>query len=226
MTTHGVRLAGTIALLYAARRYFRNWGTTKDECRMPLAGDELVDAPVAQTTEAVWIDAPAGAVWPWLVQMGQDRGGLYSYATLENLVGLRYQNADCIHPEWQHLEPGDVIRLAPKGWLGLRDGIALDVVAVADQESIVLRGTPPGQPAAGVWSIHVVPHFDDGCRLLIRTRIEVRGPGQHLVCELADPARALMTRGILLGIKRRAEQQVQGERSAAKASEHLHRVVW
>ena len=56
--------------LYAARRYYRNWGTTKEECETTLPGDELVDDPVLQTTEGVSIDAPAADVWPWLVQMG------------------------------------------------------------------------------------------------------------------------------------------------------------
>ena len=111
-----------IALLYAARRYFRNWGTTKDECQMSLPGDELVSGPVVETTEGVWVDAPAAGVWPWLVQMGQDRGGLYTYQTVENLFGLDYRNADHIHPEWQRLRPGDSVRLAPKGWMGLRTG--------------------------------------------------------------------------------------------------------
>src|SRR5262245_14673573 len=112
MTTKIVRVAAA-ALLYAARRYFRNWGTTKDECRMSLLGDELGRGPVVQTTEAVWINASAGAVWPWLVQMGQDRGGLYSYEALENFVGLGYHNADRFHPEWQSLVAGDEMRLVP-----------------------------------------------------------------------------------------------------------------
>ena len=89
---------------------------------MYLVGDDLVAGPVVRTTEAVSIDAPAGTVWPWLVQMGQDRGGLYTFEKLENLVGLRYVNADRVHPEWQHLAPGDTVRLVPKGWMGLREG--------------------------------------------------------------------------------------------------------
>src|SRR6478735_2535965 len=98
--TKTMRVAAAAALLYAARRYYRNWGTTKSECAMALPGDELLDSRVARTTEAVWIDAAADSVWPWLVQMGQDRGGLYSYETLENVFGLEYHNADRIHSEW------------------------------------------------------------------------------------------------------------------------------
>ena len=191
---------------------------------MRLARDELVDGPVIQTTEAVWIDAPAGAVRPWLVQMGQDRGGLYSYETLENLAGLQYPNADRIHPEWQRLVPGEVIRLVPKGWMGLREGIALPVVDVVEQQSIVLRATPPDQLWDALRSIHIIPHWDSRCRLLIRTRTRLRHPGDVLATELAGPAKALVTRGLLFGIKLRAERQLR-TRTTAATSDGFHRVV-
>jgi len=223
--TRIIRAAAAAALLYAARRYYRNWGTTKEECRMSLPGDELVGRPVDRTTEGVWINASAGSVWPWLVQMGQDRGGLYSYQTLENLVGLHYHNADCIHPEWQSVARGDKIRLVPRGWMGLRQGFSMHVVDVVEGQCIVLSATPAGQPSEVVWSFHLVPHWDDRCRLLIRTRAQLRHPGEVLFTELAGPARALLTRGILLGIKRRAEALVQGEAAAAQARGRLHRVV-
>lgn len=169
------RGAAVTGALYAARRYYRNWGTTKEECQMTLPGDELVGSPAVQTTEGVWIDAPADVIWPWLVQMGQDRGGLYSYEALENVVGLRYRNADKIHPEWQHLAPGDVVRLVPKGWMGLREGVALPVAQVIERKSVVLRGEPPGLPVDAVWSFHLQPHWEDRCRLLIRTRAHTCG---------------------------------------------------
>jgi hypothetical protein len=137
---------------------------------------------------------------------------------------LRYVNADGIQSEWQDLAPGDTMRLVPKGWMGLRDGIALEVVEVADQQSIVLRASADREWNV-VWSFHVIPHWDDRCRLLIRIRTPLHHPGQTLVTELAGPATALVTRGMLLGIKRKAQQQVQAEASAARASRDLHRVV-
>ena len=209
----GAAVAG--AGLYAARRFYRNWGTTKEECETPLPGDELVGGPAVQTTEGVWIDAPASAVWPWLVQMGQDRGGLYSYESLENLIGLQYRNADRIHPEWQQLAVGDVVRLVPRGWMGLRDGMALPVAQLIEGQSIVLRQTPPKFPFDGVWSFHVQPRWEDRCRLLVRSRSRMRLPGEVVGAELAGPVTALMTRGMLLGIKRRAEAAWQ---STAKDS--------
>jgi len=200
------QIAVLIAALYAARRYYRNWGTTKDECQMRLPGDELVGDPVIQTTEAVSIDAPPSAIWPWLLQMGQDRGGLYSYQVLENLIGLRFRNADRVHPEWQQLAVGDVVRLAPNGWMGLRDGLTLSVDAITPERSIVLRATPPNLPEA-VWSFHLEPHWDGRSRILARARVGLRHPGEVFAMELARPVIALTTRGVLLGVKRRVERQ-------------------
>jgi hypothetical protein len=208
-----IRLALLATGLYAARRYYRNWGATKEECSMRLPGDELVRAPVVQTTEAVTIDAPAGSVWRWLVQMGQDRGGLYNFEPLQNLIGLRCRNADRFHPEWQRLDVGDVVRLAPMGWMGLRDGVALRVADVISKERIVLRAAPPELPWDAVWSFHIVPHWEDRCRLITRRRAGIRHPGEVLVAELAGPFTALLTRGMLTGLKRRAETEREHELS-------------
>jgi hypothetical protein len=205
MTTKTMRGAAAAAFLYAARRYYRNWGTTKEECAKYLPGDELVDRPVVRTTEAVWINASANAVWPWLVQMGQDRGGLYSYETLENVVGLDYHNADRIHPEWQRLAPGDRVRLAPRGWMGLRDGFALTVAEVIEKQAVMLCAGPPAHPLDAVWSFHVIPYWEDRCRLLVRSRTRRRHWADAVAIECAAPAKALVTRGMLRGIKRRAE---------------------
>ena len=205
MTTKTMYVAAAAALLYAARRYYRNWGTTKEESVTYLPGDELLDQPAIRTTEAVWINAPASAVWPWLVQMGQDRGGLYSYETLENFVGLNYHNADRIHPEWQRLAPGDRVRLVPRGWMGLRNGFNLTVAEVIEQQAVMLCAGPPTHPMDAVWSFHVIPYWEDRCRLLVRSRTRRRHWGDAVAIECVAPAMALVTRGMLRGIKRRAE---------------------
>lgn len=224
MTNGVVRLGAAAALLYGARRYFRDWGTTKAESESHLPGDRLVHPPVLQATEAVDIEAPAGEVWPWLVQMGQDRGGLYSYERFENTVGLRYRNADRLHEEWQHLAEGDAVRLVPKGWLGFDHGVEMRVAELDVGECIVLFAEPPAVPFTVVWSFHLMPRGADRCRLVIRSRMGLRHPGEVLVAELIGPARALFTRGMLIGVKRRAESRRQAEAAAAAASADVHRV--
>jgi hypothetical protein len=191
------KIAELTGVLYAARRYYRNWGASKGECQVRLPGDELVGDPVIQVTEATWIDAPLSAIWPWLLQLGQNPGGL---------IDLRADNADRLHPEWQ-LAVGDVMHLTPEGWMGLHDGLSLRVDAITPERSIVLRATSPNLPKA-VWSFHLEPHWETHTRLLARARVGLRHPGEVVAVELARPAIALTTRAVLLGIKRRVERQV------------------
>ena len=206
VTRRIAQTAALMAALYGARRYYRNWGATKAECQMPLPGDTLVADPAIQTTEAVYIDAPVAAVWPWLLQMGQDRGGFYGCAGLKNLAGLRHQDADRVHPEWQRLAVGDVVRLAPEDWLGLPDGVTLSVAEIVPEKYLVLNAARPGERGNAVWSFHVQPHWEDRVRLLTRVRIALRHPGEVFAMELLRPVLALGTRGLLLGIKHRVER--------------------
>src|SRR5690349_3601012 len=87
---------GGLAGLYAfvVRPWHLRWGATDTELDMSLPCDELVDDPKLNATHAITINAPVSSVWPWLVQIGQTRGGFYSYTWLENAVGCQMQNAE------------------------------------------------------------------------------------------------------------------------------------
>ncbi|MCV7348293.1 SRPBCC family protein [Mycolicibacterium rhodesiae] len=201
------RVGATAAILLATRQFFRNWGTTKAECAMPLPGDSLIGQPAVVTTEGITINRPPEAVWPWLVQIGQDRAGLYAYETLHTLAGLDYHDADRIHPEWQHLAEGDTVRLAPRGWLGFTDGIVVTVAQIQEGRSIVLRTGGGESFWDAVWSLNLAQQGDNGTRLLIRTRVPLRRPGAVVGAELIAPAKAFVTRAILRGVKHRAESE-------------------
>ncbi len=197
----GAAVAVSGPAMLIARRVLRDWGATKAEQRLDLPGDDLVPDPAVAVTRAVTVDAPAERVWPWLVQIGQDRGGLYSYQCLENLFGLEIHNADRIHPEWQRLEEGDPVRLVPPGWFGMRDGLALTVGRIVPERSLVLVVAP----WRAVWSFHLRPRSPYSCRLLSRSRAPLEHGIRRLPGELLDPVTAVMTRRMLLGVKERAE---------------------
>ena len=91
----------------------RDWGATREELAASHAGDELLSGPVSTTTFGVTVNAPAAELWSWLVQIGQGRGGMYSYEWLENLFGLDIHNATEIRPGWQRLAVGDPVRVVP-----------------------------------------------------------------------------------------------------------------
>ena len=80
-----------------------NWGSTATERQMALPGDELHPGPTGHSTQMITINASPDVVWQWLVQIGQDRAGFYTYMWLENLIGADIHNANEIHPEWQTL---------------------------------------------------------------------------------------------------------------------------
>ena len=104
---------GAGAIYYGhVRPWIYTWGAKPEDINAVLPGDELVYPDIPQTTRAVMIDAPAEAVWPWLVQIGEDRGGFYSYSMLERAIGARIHNVDSVHSEWQQLRVGDTIWLA------------------------------------------------------------------------------------------------------------------
>ncbi|MCJ7550581.1 MAG: hypothetical protein MUQ30_12980 [Anaerolineae bacterium] len=110
----GAALMGVhIILLPFLRGYRTRWGTTEEEASADLPGDELVRNPKLRMTWGITINAPIEAVWPWVVQMGQGRGGFYSYQFLENMTGCEIYNADRILPEHQHIPLEAGVSLAP-----------------------------------------------------------------------------------------------------------------
>ncbi|MDQ3862665.1 MAG: hypothetical protein M3317_04045, partial [Actinomycetota bacterium] len=102
------------AYAFFIRPWHLRWGATGEETEKPLPGDDLVPDPAIESTRAITINVPEAEVWPWVMQLGQSRGGLYSYDFLENLAGLDIHSVDGIVEELQDLEAGDLVRLAPE----------------------------------------------------------------------------------------------------------------
>ena len=169
------------------RPWLLAWGATPAERRKSLPEDELVPDAGSQSTRAVTIDAPVGDVWPWLAQIGQDRGGFYSYEWLENLAGCRMRNADRIHPEWQHREVGETVLLHPANGLALA------------------RFDPNRVLALEGWGAFVLEPLDRE-----RSRLIARGRRRRIAAVpyalLMEIPHFVMERKMLLGIKERAEQ--------------------
>ena len=77
-----------------SRPWHLRWGATDAEVARRWPGDELVANPATRAVRAVTVDAPAATIWPWIMQVGRERGGFYSYTWLENLIGADIRNAD------------------------------------------------------------------------------------------------------------------------------------
>src|SRR5918994_696130 len=189
----------TLALLYwfPARRWFERWGSTPTELTRVMAGDAAVVDPTYSATLAITVDARPEHIWPWLVQMGHQRGGLYSYDWLDRLFGyLDRPSADTILPQFQQLAVGDEIPIGR--------GQGFRVPAIEPYRALVLSGT--GDGFAWLWQFGLHPLDERRTRLVSRNRVRVpRTVGSWLFMRLIEPAAFLMTRRMLLGLKRRAE---------------------
>jgi len=198
-----------LSLIYwfPVRRWLCHWGATPAEIWRGMPGDSRVVHPAYDTTLAVTIDAPPADIWPWLVQMGYRRGGLYSYDWLDRLFGfLDAPSAETILPQFQRLDVGDAI---PVG-----RGADFPVAAVDPPRTLVLSGDQDG--VRWTWQFGLYPLNARSTRLVTRNR--ARGPrtiGSRILMRMLEPAAFIMTRKMLLGLKRRAESMVAAKHAAA-----------
>jgi hypothetical protein len=129
------KLAPLLALLVGAyalavRPRLLRWGATEDEVRRQYPGADLIPGGERGPTMAVTIDAPPSRVWPWLVQMGCDRAGWYSWDRLDNAGA---PSAERVHPEWQDLSVGDRLASTPSG------SVWFEVAALEPERFLALR---------------------------------------------------------------------------------------
>jgi hypothetical protein len=198
------------------RPWFYRWGADEAEVAATLPGDEMVLPDIPRTTRALTVDAPVGAVWPWLVQIGEDRGGFYSYALLERLAGAHITNAESIHVDWQHLHVGDTV------WLARRYGdAARQVVAAIEPESHLVLMSPGdfdrvrrGEKATGAWSFVLR-------RVYGWTRLVVRGSGGAVGHAYFDIPHFVMEQKMTRGIRDRAERAFRSEITSLTAQAHV-----
>jgi hypothetical protein len=201
-----VALAVAAGYILLARPRHLTWGATDEESGGSLPGDDLIVSTDLTATRAITVDASAGEVWPWVAQLGQGRGGFYSYDVLENLVGCDIHSADRIVAEWQNVGVGDEVRLAPE--------VGLVVASIERGSSLVLRGGPVmgsiAAPYDFTWAFVLRDLGDGASRLIVRERYAYARPWARLIVEPAEAISFVMSRKMLRGIKERAERPACG----------------
>ena len=196
LSAFGCLLALSVGYWIPVRRWFSRWGATPEELDRAMPGDALIPDPTSGATGAITVNAPHEDIWPWLVQMGTGRGGLYSYDWLDRLFGfIDRPSATRILPEFQHPAVGDTI---PWG----RDEVT--VAVLEPPRALALRMDAHGME--WVWQLGLYRLDDQRTRLVSRgTEHYPRTPLWWLGMRVMEPAAFIMTRRFLLGVKERAE---------------------
>jgi hypothetical protein len=187
------------------RPWHLRWGATDDEVGEPLPGDDLIPAPNLRSTRAIAIAAPARQVWPWIVQLGQGRGGFYSYDVLENVIGrCDIHSADRIVEQWQTLAVGDAVHLHPD--------VALAVALVDPGRALVLRGGVPISKTEGAtadspfdftWTFVLRDTPEGTTRLLMRERYDYTSRWARALVEPVEAVSFIMSQKMLRSIRER-----------------------
>lgn len=182
-----------VIYLFIFRPWQLNWGSTTDEIKRQMPGDEIVPTPTFKATRGVTVYATAEFIYPWIVQMGIKRGGWYSYDLLDN---LGKPSAKVILPEFQNLKIGDIIPMSPDGKQGM-------FVKDFKKNEWMLWWDNKGD-STWVWGIY--PEGESSCRLITRVHVKYRffsfDLPFNLLIEFFD---IWMMRKCMKGIKKRAE---------------------
>ncbi|MEO8967075.1 MAG: SRPBCC family protein [Solirubrobacteraceae bacterium] len=199
-------------------RYLR-WGSTDEELNIALPGDELVPDADLTATRAITVRAPPDGVWPWIAQLGQGRGGFYSYDFIDNVMGCDIHSADRIVSEWQAVNVGDAVRLHPE--------VGLSVAVAEPGRALVLRGgVPIGRTPAPydfTWAFVLRGQADGTTRLVVRERYSYARPSARLLVEPTEFISFVMSRRMLRGIKERAEHAAVATSTSAATTQRAPR---
>ncbi|MDZ4092440.1 MAG: hypothetical protein U1D68_14675 [Arthrobacter sp.] len=205
--------AGVVtAYLALVRPRLLRAGATAEEANGPYPGDGLIPEGTRSATMAVTIDAPRSRVWPWLVQMGTDRAGWYSWDRLDNFGRA---SAWTIHPEWQDIAVGDHLAGTP-------DGSQWWEVAALDPErflglrmSLDLRGRPfdpagqrPRYFTDSLWGFELKDAAGGRTRLVVSGYWSFRPKGLQPILSilLLEPSHWVMQTRQFSNLQRRAER--------------------
>jgi hypothetical protein len=177
-----------------------NWGATEIEIKRAMPGDKIVANPTFNATRAVTIQAQPEEIWPWIVQIGYQRAGFYSYDRLDN-DGI--PSSKKIIPEYQSLKIGDKIPVSASTYT--------EVIDLNPNQSMVLQFQNCGVWTNSTWAWELYKESPECTRLLTRLRV----PANNIIFKTAlELIEIFMMRKCMLGVKQRAER-------LATSDEHL-----
>ena len=185
-----------VLMMFALLPWMDRWGATDEEIAASYSGDELVPSPRISYTRAVTVDATPEQIYPWIVQLGADKGGMYSYTWIEKLIQCPQTNANRIHEEWQDLKVGDKVLMCkndmPPGY----------EVALIEPDQAIVLGHQENGTWSDVWQFILVLQYGVKTLFVLRSRDAKEG----WFWDAIRPGEFIMMSRMMLTIKERAEE--------------------
>lgn len=201
--------AAAVGFHEIVRPWHESWGATQEEVAAALPGDQHVADPATQNTRGITINVRPEQVWRWVIQLGADRGGFYSYDWLENLFGLGIHSAHQVVPDWQQRAVGDLVYANAAGTGGWY------VMQAVPNDVLVLKmaNVAAGQPTRRdeqlrwefLWTFALRDLGNGTTRLLVRERTAFGNTATRMLMAPVGFVSFLMTQKMMRGIKARAE---------------------
>jgi hypothetical protein len=185
-------IALLVVIVIILTPWMDRWGTTADERAARFPGDDLVKSSARMVNRGLTINAVPDQIYPWILQIGADKSGMYSYTWLENLVGCKMAKDENIRPEWQNLKEGDLMKMctgdfAPPPY----------IVAQVIPNQAVVFGHKENDQWVELWAFVLIPQADGTTRLITRTRTNMVGG----FCEVIRPITFVLEQKMLLTLK-------------------------
>lgn len=209
----GVLIIIACYITFFLRSIRAKWGLSKELAGREYPGDKIISNPITQFTHGIEINAPSEFVWPWIAQMGQGRGGFYSYELLENLIGLEIYNSNKIIPEYQKPFVGDRIPFGPDIAYPLvicDSGKAMVIEHCENMDTkseCISKERLSGNYLHLSWLWHLEGVDEEKSRFVSRNRLAYNTSFKNkmVIDVLAEPVVFAMDRKMCLGIRKRAE---------------------
>jgi len=209
----GASLIFVLIILPFLRSKLRRWGSADEELIRELPGDDLITDINGYYNHAITIKTAPADVWPWIVQLGQNKGGFYSYELLENVVGSKIHNADSIVPEFQDTAVGDVVMMTPTAApyivVDIDPGKAFILrlrVNLETQQTVEVTEPLPPKYQDGSWLFYLEETSEGNTRMITRSRNKWNQSKMNtFVYGLIGIISIVMDRKMLKGTRKRAE---------------------
>ena len=166
-------------------------------------GDNIISNPEMHYNRVKLINAPPSVVFPWMLQLGKERGGWYLPSSFERFIPTSKRASRQINPNWTALSVGDAVKD-----YGFKRGKDISIVAeIVPNRSLVYKSERYGTTFTWALIVDAKGNERSEVRLRFRGRIQRKGWSRAALVWIGGWLDWATTAPMLAGLKERAERE-------------------